>query len=56
MVGDGTVLKQFLGDEDFPVEWANEEEKNLFWFFDDLHCPTAPVTDVLRHRRVVADL
>ena len=39
MVGDGTVLKQFLGDEDFPIEWANEAEKGLFWFFDDLHCP-----------------
>lgn len=33
------VLDQFLGDEDFPIEWASEEEKGLFWFFDDLHCP-----------------
>jgi phosphohistidine swiveling domain-containing protein len=32
-------LAQFLGDEGFPVEWKNEEEKKLFWFFDDNHCP-----------------
>jgi phosphohistidine swiveling domain-containing protein len=36
---DGKVLKQFLGDDDFPIDWASEEEKELFWFFDDLHCP-----------------
>ena len=33
------VLDQFLGDEDFPIEWASEREKQLFWVFDDLHCP-----------------
>lgn len=33
------VLAQFFGDEEFPVEWANEEEKKLFWWFDDNHCP-----------------
>lgn len=33
------VIKQFLGDEEFPVEWESEEESRLFWFFDDLHCP-----------------
>jgi len=32
-------LAQFFGDEKFPVEWANAEEKNLFWWFDDNHCP-----------------
>lgn len=32
-------LAQFFGDEKFPVEWKNEDEKNLFWFFDDNHCP-----------------
>ncbi len=32
-------LAQFFGDEKFPVEWANEEEKGLFWWFDDNHCP-----------------
>ena len=33
------ILAQFLGDADFPVEWKNEEEKNLFWFVDDNHVP-----------------
>ena len=33
------VLGQFLGDETFPIEWASETEKLLFWVFDDLHCP-----------------
>jgi pyruvate,water dikinase len=36
---DSRILKQFLGDADFPIDWASEEEKRLFWFFDDLHCP-----------------
>jgi hypothetical protein len=30
-VGDSEVLKQFLGDGDFPIDWASEEEKELFW-------------------------
>lgn len=33
------VLKKFFGNDDFPVDWANEEEKQYHWFFDDLHCP-----------------
>ena len=33
------ILGQFLGDETFPVEWESEAEKQLFWVFDDLHCP-----------------
>jgi phosphohistidine swiveling domain-containing protein len=33
------VLAQFLGDETFPVEWASETEKLLFWVYDDLHNP-----------------
>jgi phosphohistidine swiveling domain-containing protein len=32
-------LAQFLGDATFPVEWKSEEEKKLFWFFDDNHIP-----------------
>ena len=36
---DSKILKQFLGDADFPIDWSSEEEKSLFWFFDDLHCP-----------------
>ncbi len=39
MGDDNGVINQFLGDADFPIEWASEEEKRLFWFFDDLHCP-----------------
>ncbi|MFZ5634016.1 MAG: PEP-utilizing enzyme [Bacillota bacterium] len=33
------VLATFFGDESFPVEWADEKEKKLHWFYDDLHCP-----------------
>ena len=33
------ILDQFLGDESFPIEWRSEPEKELFWVFDDLHCP-----------------
>jgi phosphohistidine swiveling domain-containing protein len=33
------ILGQFLGDESFPVEWSSETEKELFWVYDDLHCP-----------------
>ena len=35
---ESKVLARFLGDESFPVEWA-EGEENLFWVLDDLHCP-----------------
>jgi phosphohistidine swiveling domain-containing protein len=33
------VLGRFLGDDKFPVQWESEAEKQLFWVFDDLHCP-----------------
>lgn len=33
------VIDTFFGNEEFPVEWKNEEEKKLHWFYDDLHCP-----------------
>jgi phosphohistidine swiveling domain-containing protein len=33
------ALATFFGDETFPVAWASETEKDLFWVFDDLHCP-----------------
>jgi pyruvate,water dikinase len=40
LVGPGEeVLGQFLGDKDFPVKWESESEKELFWVYDDLHCP-----------------
>ena len=32
-------LGQFLGDDQFPVAWDSEAEKQLLWVFDDLHCP-----------------
>jgi len=33
------ILDQFLGNDDFPVSWAPENEQLLFWVYDDLHCP-----------------
>jgi pyruvate,water dikinase len=33
------VVAEFFGDEAFPVEWASEEEKELFWVYADLHVP-----------------
>jgi phosphohistidine swiveling domain-containing protein len=36
---DEPILDQFLGSEEFPVEWESELEQKLFWVFDDLHCP-----------------
>jgi len=33
------VLGSYFGDDKFPVEWKNEAEKKLLWFYDDLHCP-----------------
>jgi phosphohistidine swiveling domain-containing protein len=33
------ILGQFFGNEDFPVTWASQAEKDLFWVYDDLHCP-----------------
>ena len=32
-------LATFFGDDTFPVEWSSETERDLFWVFDDLHCP-----------------
>ncbi len=33
------ILDQFLGSEEFPITWESDQEKELFWVFDDLHCP-----------------
>ncbi len=33
------VLATFHGDDKFPVKWENEDEKKLFWFYDDNHVP-----------------
>ncbi len=39
MADESKIIKQFLGDKDFPIGWDNEGEKGLFWVYDDLHCP-----------------
>ena len=39
MADDSKVVKEFLGDDSFPIDWDSEEEKGLFWVYDDLHCP-----------------
>ena len=36
---DDAVLDRFFGDDQFPIEWQSDQEKELFWVFDDLHCP-----------------
>jgi phosphohistidine swiveling domain-containing protein len=33
------ILGQFLGDDAFPVTWASDAERDLFWVYDDLHIP-----------------
>ena len=35
---DTAVLGTFYGDNEFPIEWQ-EGERDLFWIYDDLHCP-----------------
>ena len=39
MADESKIVKQFLGDEGFPIDWESEGEKGLFWVYDDLHCP-----------------
>src|SRR5215218_3119284 len=39
MATTAKVLGQFLGDDDFPVQWDSEEEQQLLWIYDDLHVP-----------------
>jgi phosphohistidine swiveling domain-containing protein len=39
MADPNEILGTFFGDDEFPIEWESEEEKNLFWFYDDNHCP-----------------
>ena len=39
MADTSKVVAEFYGDESFPIEWASEKEKDLFWVYDDLHCP-----------------
>lgn len=33
------VLGKFFGDANFPVQWKDENEKKLLWWYDDLHVP-----------------
>ncbi len=33
------IIKEFHGDESFPIEWESDAERSLFWVYDDLHCP-----------------
>jgi phosphohistidine swiveling domain-containing protein len=35
---ESQALGTFIGDDSFPVDWA-EGEAELFWVRDDLHCP-----------------
>jgi phosphohistidine swiveling domain-containing protein len=37
-VASEEVLGTFYGSDEFPIEWE-EGEKELFWIYDDLHCP-----------------
>ncbi len=33
------IYATFFGNEQYPVEWKDDAEKDLMWFYDDLHCP-----------------
>jgi phosphohistidine swiveling domain-containing protein len=37
-VASEEVLGTFYGSNEFPIEWE-DGEKDLFWIYDDLHCP-----------------
>jgi phosphohistidine swiveling domain-containing protein len=37
-VASEEVLGTFYGSHEFPIEWE-DGEKDLFWIYDDLHCP-----------------
>jgi phosphohistidine swiveling domain-containing protein len=39
MADTSKVVKEFFGDDDFPIDWEDEKERGLFWVYDDLHCP-----------------
>jgi phosphohistidine swiveling domain-containing protein len=39
VVSQEQILDQFLGSDDFAIDWTSDLEKRLFWVFDDLHCP-----------------
>jgi len=33
------IYATFFGDAEHPVDWKDDAEKDLMWFYDDLHCP-----------------
>ena len=33
------IIDTFFGDATTPIQWANEDEKKLHFWLDDLHCP-----------------
>lgn len=33
------ILDTFFGSDAYPVTWKDEADKNLHWYYDDLHCP-----------------
>lgn len=33
------ILATYFGDDEVKVDWKDDYEKSLFWFYDDLHCP-----------------
>ncbi|WP_227762105.1 PEP-utilizing enzyme [Zhaonella formicivorans] len=38
-MSENKVLATYFGDDKVKVDWKDEYEKSLFWFYDDLHCP-----------------
>jgi len=39
MSENANIIATFFGDAEYPVEWKDEAEKSLMWWYDDLHCP-----------------
>ncbi len=33
------IYATYFGDDELPVQWKDDAEKDLMWFYDDLHCP-----------------
>lgn len=38
-MAENKIYATFFGNEKYPVQWESEEEKQLMWWYDDLHCP-----------------
>jgi phosphohistidine swiveling domain-containing protein len=39
MADRNKIIDQFFGDATTPIEWKDDEEKQLHFWLDDLHCP-----------------